>query len=405
MPGFQKAAACISLLLLLAATFHGSCHAQQVTLKMPPKPEQRRPVPPSQFGGTSLKRYMLSANGFNVEVNAAGNAPFFTFYADGKEGSKQRLWMEKIWQTTNISRPAPDASSGRPPLKKINLNGMYNWALSSTSTFNSTLASSTTETVFTLRGTPIMPGDASNPKPNLLFTNHFVSSTNGTELKFDVEISNYADAWWDPAATGLVLAYRMETLNEMDGARDTPLQGMKKLQDVKRPVRPMPGRNSSLQQQQQQQPQPQQQNPPPKADAIDLGNGYGFESATVAADGAQMPINATVNVGVDDSKPHILVAYGRFSQTLRHDPVMYTADTSSAADPSATAAAPTYDSSGNLLPPGTVILTTTTPPPPPSSTPKSSSSSALQANMGLAVMLAAATLAMLAASSTPAMPR
>lgn len=369
-----RAAGFAPCVLLLAIAFRGG-NAEQIALKAPPRPDQRRPVPPAQFGSTALKRYVLSANGFNVEINAAGNAPFFVYYADGKEASKQRMWMEKMWQTAGtIGGPAT------PPIKKINLGGMYDWVFSTPATFNSTLTNSTTETIFTMLGIPKTPGDANNPKPNLLFTNHLISSANGTELKFDVEISNYADAWWDPSATGLVLAYRMETLDQMDAPRDTPLQGMKKLRDAKRPLRPVLARNASGGQ------------PPPKADAIDLGNGYGFESATVAADGAQRPINATVDVGMDESKPHILVVYGRFSQILRHDPVMYTADTSSAADPAATAAAPSYDAGGNLQPsppPGAPATTT----PRPASTPKSSSSSAVCANMALVLLLSAALLA------------
>jgi hypothetical protein len=146
-------------------------------------------------------------------VAGQGNAPFYVYWADGNETNKQRIMFSKIWQTSDLE----NAGSGRR-LKMVNLAGTYDWTFTDMINDNST---GTAETIFNMSGTPNAAGNPNSPKPKIVFTNHLVSSTDGTELKFDVDISGFNDDWWDQSATGLVMAYKIESLNATESVNGT----------------------------------------------------------------------------------------------------------------------------------------------------------------------------------------
>jgi hypothetical protein len=122
----------------------------------------------------------------------------------------------KMWQTDDIENPG-----GSKRLKMVNLIGAYDWVFTDLTDTNST---SIIETVFSMTGKPTQGGGPNSPKPDITFTNHLVSSKNGTELKFDVDIAKFDDAWWDASATGLVMAYKIETVNAADEARNSSIK-------------------------------------------------------------------------------------------------------------------------------------------------------------------------------------
>jgi hypothetical protein len=129
--------------------------------------------------------------------------------------------MEKIWQTDNVENPSANSSKR---LKKMNLVGMYDWVFSDATNLASNVTVS--ETIFTMSGTPKSGGGPNAPKPNIVFTNYLLSSNNGTELKFDLDISNFADSWWDNSATGLVVAYRIEAVDSSASVKNVSLKGV-----------------------------------------------------------------------------------------------------------------------------------------------------------------------------------
>jgi hypothetical protein len=147
-----------------------------------------------------------------------GNAPFYSYWADGSEATKQRVMFAKMWQSDDIENPAAKR------LKMVNLIGAYNWVFTDLTNTNSTAVA---ETVFTMTGRPKQGGAPDSPKPDITFTNHLVSSSNGTELKFDVDIANFDDAWWDASAKGLVMAYRIETVNAADEAKNASIKDVR----------------------------------------------------------------------------------------------------------------------------------------------------------------------------------
>jgi hypothetical protein len=155
----------------------------------------------------------------SVNEAANGNVPFYAYWADGKEDTKQRVMFAKMWQTDNLENPA----SGRR-LKMVNLIGAYDWAFSDTTDKTSTAV---VESTFTMTGTASGgTGSKDVPKPGIMFTNHLVSTTNGTELKFDIDISGYADDWWHESAKGLVMAYRIETMDASAAAKNMSMKGV-----------------------------------------------------------------------------------------------------------------------------------------------------------------------------------
>lgn len=294
--------------------------------KRPPGPGDRQPKPPKVDGAKDTKQLVLASNGFNVEVNGNGNAPFYVYWADGKEDAKQRVMFAKMWQTDSLDNPG---AAGSKRLKPVNLIGAYDWVFTDVTDKTSTAA---VESTFKMTGKAKEAGSKDQPKPDIVFTNHLVSTANGTELKFDVDISNFADDWWDASAAGLVMAYRIQTLDGANAPRNMTAQGMKKIPNAERPSRPV-GADGTR---------------PPKADAIDLGNGYGFESVQTATSGTAT-VKATTAVGVEERMPHILVTYAKFSQTLRHDPTIYNTASSTAEVYSSTSGTVTYDENGQIV--------------------------------------------------------
>jgi hypothetical protein len=151
---------------------------------------------------------------------ANGGAPFYMYWIDGKENLKQRVMFSKMWQTDSIA--SPGASSSKR-LKPTSLRGAYDWVFTDVTNVN---GAKTTEATFTITGTPKVAGDATSPKPKIKFTNHLLSSANGTELKYDVDITEYADDWWDSAAQGLVMAYKIETVDAKMAPKNRSLDGV-----------------------------------------------------------------------------------------------------------------------------------------------------------------------------------
>jgi hypothetical protein len=128
----------------------------------------------------------------------------------------------KMWQTESLENPG---AAGARRMKMVNLVGAYNWVFTDTTDKNGT---GTVETTFTMTGTPQNAGSSSDPKPGIVFTNHLISSANGTELKFDVDITGFADDWWQAEAQGLVMAYQINTVDgtQADAARNMTLRGV-----------------------------------------------------------------------------------------------------------------------------------------------------------------------------------
>lgn len=161
--------------LLLAASAAASASA---LLPTPPPPPERRPRIPSMQGQMVQKRFVLASNGFNVEANGMGNAPFFMYWPDGKEDKKMKVMFEKMWQVDSLDRKL------RPI---INLAGMYDWTFTDV-TSNELNEGQIIETAFNITGIPKQQREGF---PEISFLNHLVSSRNGTELKFDVEIRGF----------------------------------------------------------------------------------------------------------------------------------------------------------------------------------------------------------------------
>jgi hypothetical protein len=307
------AAAVVALALLQLAA------AQQQ-----PPPQQRGPRIPLLGGSKEQKKFTLSSNGFNVEANGAGNAPFYMYWSDDSAESKQVVMFEKLWQT--------DDTGGGRKLKMVNLMGMYDWIFTEIKNTERN-ESGIFETAFNMTGIPRLQGNSITPKPTISFQNHLISSKEGTRLKFDVEISGFIDSWWHPDAKSLVMAYRIEGVEGSTMTRrPTPLNGIKRIKNA---------RNNT--------------------DIIDLGRSYAFEASNNATGG----VKVTASIGTDEKLPYILVSYSKFSMHMRHDPTIYTTNP---AQPQQGEVVATYTSDGNEE--GNI-------PPPPPSSPSTTTSAAL----------------------------
>jgi hypothetical protein len=213
-------------------------------------PQQRGPRLPLLGGSKEQKKFTLSSNGFNVEANGAGNAPFYMYWSDGSADSnnnKQVVMFEKLWQTDDTG------GGGGRKLKMVNLMGMYDWIFTEIKNTERN-ESGIFETAFNMTGIPRLQGNSITPKPTISFQNHLISSNEGTRLKFDVEISGFIDSWWHPDAKSLVMAYRIESVEGPTMTRrPTLLNGIKRIKNA---------RNNT--------------------DIIDLGRSYAFEASNNA---------------------------------------------------------------------------------------------------------------------------
>lgn len=90
-------------------------------------------------------------------------------------------------------------------------------------------------------------------------------------------------------------------------------------------------------------------------DQIDLGDSYGFD----AYQNASGNVKASLSLGIDESMSYVLVTYTRFNMYMRHDPSIFSLQTSLAPQVS-DYSAQTYNANGD-------IVVITTPPPPPMS--------------------------------------
>ncbi len=144
-----------------------------------PNIQERRPRMPSTEGQKDQRRFVLASNGFNVEANGAGNAPFFSYWPDGSN-RKMKVMFEKMWQVDDLERPVRRINT-------ISLIGMYDWAFTDATSIELN-GGQVVDTAFNMTG---IPKQQQQQLPIISFLNHFLSSVNGTELKFDVDISGF----------------------------------------------------------------------------------------------------------------------------------------------------------------------------------------------------------------------
>ena len=201
--------------------------------------------------------------------------------------------------------------------------------------------------------------------------------SNGTEMKFDVDITGFQSTWWADSKSALVLGYRVSTLDkstQKDKANAT-LSDMRIQKDAKRPVKP------------QRSDAPDSAKP--KA-AIDFGNGNGFEIVSTATDGsgASKAVSMTALTTPEDGTL-VLTMYEQFSTSLRHDPTMYTAGTSSTLD--ATSASTFTDASLYASPLFSSTVAAAGGTPAPTSAASSSATAAIMATTLLALLAALLT--------------
>uniref|UniRef100_A0A6U2I3U9 DOMON domain-containing protein n=1 Tax=Hemiselmis andersenii TaxID=464988 RepID=A0A6U2I3U9_HEMAN len=295
---------------------------QDVQRTPPPISENRQPQsgggrgPPSvdRSGDKVQKMFLLQSNGFNVEVNAASSTPFFRFWSD--TNNMQMVKLDRMFQTSS----ADDITSSAP-LSPVRLAGAYTWEFSdATSTVDAD--TNTTDVQFVVTGTPRnTDNSADKPTPGLAFTCHLLSNNNGTEMKFDVALSDWQSGWWADGAQALVIGYKVSQVDS--SKRDIKNLTMSDVRIQKKANRP---------------------NRPDKAGggtkllekvAMDFGNGNGFEIVSSATDttGGTITVQMTA-INTPNGGTYVLNMYNRFGGTgFTHDPSLYTAGTSGTVDP------------------------------------------------------------------------
>lgn len=242
--------------------------------------------------------------------------------------------------------------------RNINLGAKYNWDISAiyTDATYDNSANSTSHT-FNLTGLPSNPADE---LPKIVFVNHITCNENGTELKFDMHMTEFPLEAWISTAQYLALAYKIANFGV--GAQEAEEPVFQQIRFVfffasllcsflissgrfqanaTRPSRPMPL--------------------PPrittKPIAIEFGNNNGLEIATTAYDAAGVPVQVLAAlqkfpVGVTDvdEGAHVIMFYKRFTGTeLHHDPTIYAQNTSSSSNVDLVTLT-TYDANGNISP-------------------------------------------------------
>eukprot|EP00285_Hemiselmis_virescens_P020022 CAMPEP_0173388536 /NCGR_PEP_ID=MMETSP1356-20130122/10818_1 /TAXON_ID=77927 ORGANISM="Hemiselmis virescens, Strain PCC157" /NCGR_SAMPLE_ID=MMETSP1356 /ASSEMBLY_ACC=CAM_ASM_000847 /LENGTH=388 /DNA_ID=CAMNT_0014345469 /DNA_START=54 /DNA_END=1220 /DNA_ORIENTATION=- len=329
-----------------------------------------RPAPTvDRQGDKGSKMFVLQSNGFNVEVNAASPTPFFRFWSD--VNNMQMVKLDRMFQTST-----PDALASSGPIKTVKLQGAYAWTFEdTTSTVDAN--TNTTDVSFTVTGAARSPGNANRPTPGIVFTCHLLSNANGTEMKFDVDITNWEATWWGDNAQALVIGYKVSAVNaNKEDIGNLTMSDVRIQKDAKRPNRPTTTGDASATKEKV---------------AMDFGNGNGFEIVAEAtetggaAKWAKMTAISTPNGGT-----YVLTMYEKFAGGLRHDPSLYTASTSGTVDP---AASTTFDSA----PPISIGEDTGIPPggtPPPGDTIDTGAASAVRSLTGFTALLAMAVAAM-----------
>lgn len=297
----------------------------------PPIAESKRPEsggkPPPKVEGEYNKAgrtFLLSSNGFNVEVNAAAGLPFFRFWSDPNK--MQMVKLDRMFQT---STPNDLSSSG--PLSPVQLTGAYTWQFSDASS-QADADTNTTDVKFTVTGTPRNTVNNKKPVPGLVFTCHLLSNANGTEMKFDVSVSDWQSTWWDGSAKALVLGYKVTRVDQQKrDVANLTMSDIRIQKGAKRPNRPEKAENRGK---------------VLEKVAMDFGNGNGFEIVSTATDatGASIPVSMTA-VNTPNGGSYVLTIYDKFGGGgFTHDPSLYTASTSGTVD-AGSAQTTTFDGS------------------------------------------------------------
>jgi len=265
--------------------------------------------------------------------------PFYRYWADGGETNKVKIMFMRLFQTSN-----PDDPAGSAKLRRVNLVGGYSWNFTDATEYNTT--SNTTEVAFNI--TSILKQGGGGPdaaKPDITFVNRLIANENGTELKFDVHITNFLSEWWDASATHLVTGYRVVNEDNSGGERNISLADVRVQRNAERPVRPCPEDQLDCDRE--------------AATAVEFGNGNGIE-AVATADGGSGTANIDVTVtvgqdggeegdgGEDGSGSFLYISYAKFDGSLHHDPTAYNQETSSSSISVATAQT-IYDEDGNAI--------------------------------------------------------
>ena len=278
----------------------------------PPSRTSRQSVsgdrpPPSvnRQGSASERKFILQSNGFNVEINAAAPVPFFKYWSD--EAEIQMIKLDRMFQTSTS-----EDLSASDPLSPVKLTGAYDWTFGdATSTVDA--STNTTNVQFIMTGAPKQTG-ADKPTPNLEFTCNLLSNANGTEIKFDVAVSNFQETWWAESAQALIFGYRVTTVDTSgkDKANIT-MQNVRVKDGAQRPNRPSKNDTSASK---------------PKM-AMDFGNGNGMEVVTEATQTNGDPLwVAMTAVDTPRGGSFVLIMYQRFVSGFTHDPSLFTAATS-----------------------------------------------------------------------------
>jgi len=282
----------------------------------PPITQNKRPegggggAPPSvgRTGGKADKMFLLQSNGFNVEVNGASSVPFFRFWSD--VNNMQMVKLDRMFQTSSPS----DLSSSKP-LSPVRLAGAYDWVFGdATSTVDAT--TNTTDVSFTVSGTAKQAGTVEKPFPGMVFTCHLLSNANGTEMKFDLDVSSFDATWWAEGAEALVIGYKVSTVdsNKMDKANVT-MSDVRVKDGAERPNRPSKAEGDTSSSK--------------KKIAMDFGNGNGMEVVAEATQTGGGTVGVTMTaISTPNGGSYVLTVYSKFSGGFTHDPSLYTASTS-----------------------------------------------------------------------------
>jgi hypothetical protein len=120
-------------------------------------------------------------------------------------------------------------------------------------------------------------------------------------------------------------------------------------------------------------------------DQIDLGDSFVFD----AYQNASGKVKASVSLGVDQMIPYILITYSKFSMHMRHDPSIYTFQTSLESVQGTDYLTQTYNADGTASTTNTIMNT-----PSPVAVPSSSSSSSNSCSLrGIALIFVLALVA------------
>mmetsp|Transcript_30946 Transcript_30946/g.78386 ORF Transcript_30946/g.78386 Transcript_30946/m.78386 type:complete len:392 (-) Transcript_30946:341-1516(-) len=285
----------------------------------PPITQNKRPegggggAPPSvgRTGGKADKMFLLQSNGFNVEVNGASSVPFFRFWSD--VNNMQMVKLDRMFQTAT-----PDDLPSSAALSPVRLTAAYEWTFSDpTSTVDAD--TNTTDVSFVVTGTPRVTGN-DKPIPGMAFTCHLLSNANGTEMKFDVAVSDWQSGWWADGAKAFVIGYKVTQVDSSKrDVKNLTMSDVRIQKGANRPNRPQKSENKGKLM---------------EKIAMDFGNGNGFEVVASATDTAGGNIDVSMTaVNTPNGGTYVLTMYSKFGGTgFTHDPSLYTAGTSGTVD-------------------------------------------------------------------------